>query len=319
MVDHEFDDATRASLEKVSKLLRLAARNPNQHEAAAATAKAQALLAALNLDMAAVEAVTGVESKRADQLLKGGRYVWQRDLWNSVADLNFCFHWSQDEFVPCENGRYYRMEEGRRVYGRYEAHHRLVGRVVNIQATRVMAQYLEAAIERLTRERCAQGRIPLRSDWAYSYRRGLSDQVIVAIYERRKEQLSAETRRQREAEEAALGAAGSAVSTATALTLASYADRESDANADFVFGAGTSARWAAERAAKAKAEAEAEAEYARWAAAHPEQAVMKIRNEAAWAQAIDMEADHKRMLDETIEMLGGEPYIESDDSDDLDL
>lgn len=272
MADREFDAETVVSLERVSKLLTLAARNPNQNEAAAATAKAQALLASLNLDMAAVEAITGKEGKRADELLKGGRYIWQRDLWGSVADLNFCFHWSQDEFVADGKGRYLREINGKKVSGRYEAHHRLVGRVVNIQATRVMAEYLESAIERLTRERCAQGQISARSDWAYTYRRGLSDQVILAIYKRRKEQLSEETRRKREAEEAAIAASKSSVSIATALTLASYVDREHDANADFVFGAGTSARWAAERAAKAKADAEAEAEYVCWAAAHPKQA-----------------------------------------------
>lgn len=47
------------------------------------------------------------------------------------------------------------------------------------------------------------------------------------------------------------------------------------------------------------------------------EAVLKIRDEAAWARSLDIEAEHKRMLDETVEMLGGEPYIEGDDDDDL--
>lgn len=272
IIDREFDAETKASLGKIAKLLQLAAKNPNQHEAAAATAKAQALLASLNLDMAAVETATGAETKRADHLIKGGRHIWQRDLWESVAELNFCFYWSQEKFIPDEAGRYRQFINGQSVRGRYQRQHRLVGRIINIQTTKMMAEYLEQTIDRLTRKRCAEGVISLRSEWAFTYRRGLCDEVILAIYEKRKEQLSEETRRNREAAEADIRSTKGSVSTATELTLTSFVKSEMDANADFVYGAGTSAKWAAQRAAQAKAEAEAEAEYVRWATKYPEKA-----------------------------------------------
>lgn len=61
-------------------------------------------------------------------------------------------------------------------------------------------------------------------------------------------------------------------STSTALTLFHYVDAEHDANVDFVWGEGTSRRWAEERAAlAARRRGDADA-YARWAEANPEDA-----------------------------------------------
>jgi len=268
----------QAIVDKVEKLLRLAAKNPNEAEAASATAKAMELLAAYNLDMGTVERNGGETGKRADELLNGGYYEWERDLWRAVARLNFCLYWSQITFSPMSGGKVekYVRVEGERfsklVQGVNQHQHRVVGRTVNIAATKAMAGYLQNAVQRLTRDRCREGRIPVRSPWANSFREGVTDRLTYRIYERRRHLIAEEEQKRRDAEEAAVAAGRSGVSTGTALTLSTYVDQEYDENVDFVFGKGTSAKWAAERAQRAAAEKAADEEYTRWAAANPEKA-----------------------------------------------
>lgn len=83
----------------------------------------------------------------------------------------------------------------------------------------------------------------------------------------------AEERRKKLAEEA-LRTAGMSegASSGTALTIASVRQTERDANMDFLYGEGWSARQRQEREDRARAEREAEAEYTAWAAANPEEA-----------------------------------------------
>lgn len=270
-------------VERVQKLLTLAANNQNAEEAASATAKAQELLAAYNLDMAAVEEASGKRSgKREDAKLKGGVYQYQRDLWGAVAELNFCLYWTQKA-----GGRQERRKRDswsgemvtRSVYVTWYQH-RVVGRMVNTAASKAMAQYLEQAIERLLRERL--GDKPganksyvtkmLFSRWAVSFREGAAASVIEKVYERRREFLNEETRKKHEVEKKAREAGREGVSTATALTLHTYIDQETDANMDFLYGEGWSAKQALERAERARKAKEADDAYTAWALANPEEA-----------------------------------------------
>lgn len=270
-------------VERVQKLLTLAANNQNAEEAASATSKAQELLAAYNLDMAAVEEAAGKRSgKREDAKLKGGVYEYQRDLWRAVAHLNFCLYWTQK---TGEWGERRKRDEWsgemvtRKVWLRgYQ--HRIVGRMVNTAATKAMASYLEQAIERLLRERL--GDQPganksyvtkmLFSRWAVSFREGAAASVIEKVYERRRELLSEEKRKKMDAEKAAREAGREGVSTSTALSLHTYIDQETDANMDFLYGEGWSAKQALERAERARLQKEADDRYTAWAEANPEEA-----------------------------------------------
>lgn len=274
MVDDNITDEVRNVVQKVEKLLRLAAKNPNEAEAAAATNKAQELLAAYNLDMAAVEQLSGEGGKRAQEDLEGGRYQWQRDLWTSVAELNFCLYWSQIAFVESPLGKIYQWDNDRRcsVRGVQKHQHRLVGRTVNVAATKAMAPYLEQAVDRLTRERCVKGKIDLRGRWANSYREGITASVVRKIYARHEQFMHEEARKRHEAEAAAREFDKGQVSTSTAITLSSYVKSEEDANIDFVYGAGTSAQWAQDRARRAAAKKAADDAYTAWAAANPKEA-----------------------------------------------
>ena len=269
---HELTTEVQAIVAKVEKLLRLAAKNPNEAEAASATAKAQELLAAYNLDMAAVERNSGDTGKRAEENLAGGRFEWERDLWKAVAELNFCLYWNQIVFIQTALGQKVRWKAGKQVRGIEQHQHRLVGRTVNVASTKAMASYLEGVADRLTRERCTKAKESPRSRWAMSFREGISMRIEEKIYERRRELLDEDVRKRRDAEAAARTAEAAGVSTSTAITISSYVQSEWDANVDFVYGEGASATWAAERAAKAAAERRADEEYTAWAAAHPKEA-----------------------------------------------
>lgn len=287
MTNMELTPAQQDVVGKIEKLLRLAAKNPNEHEAKAAADKANAMLLEHNLTMAAVEANSGDKGKREDTKLAGGLYHFQRDLWRAVADLNFCLYWNMytwdknksrvkkrrvDERWDEGSCTYRPVFERQRVQGGYTFEHRIVGRQVNVAATKVTAEYLQQAIERLTRERLNNDPSQFFTRWATSYREGLAERVIDKIYERRKQVLAAERRKEREAQKAVAAGGMDGASASTTLTLSSYSKSERDANIDFIYGEGTSAEWAAERAANAARAAKEEAEYTAWAKANPEEA-----------------------------------------------
>lgn len=267
-MSQELSPETRKVVEQIQKLLNLAAKNPNEHEAAAATAKAQELLAKHNLDAAAVAGADTGSGKREELKVEGGFYKHLRDLWEAVADLNFCVYWSQPYTIEGIRTRYERglppiktMITKRR--------HMLVGRIVNTRSTVAMAQYLEGAIERIVNEKCPDDQTKY-GNWATSFRKGCTARVVEMIRERRQDYLVEEEKKAKAAARAASGA-----STSTAITVASFAQAEQDANNDFMYGEGFSAKVAAERADRARRQAAADADYVAWCAANPKAARSK--------------------------------------------
>ncbi len=271
---NQIDDDTRRVVDKIQKLLQLAAKNPNEAEAASATAKAQELLAAYNLDVATIERESGVSGKRLDENVSGGMYKFQQKLWQHVAELNFCMYWTQrvrrrDNFVW----------RGRRILTTFE--HRLVGRATNVAATKNLAGYLHQTIERLCREKVGDGNLTqIRSSFMIAFREGIVDRIVEKIEARRQKVLDEEAKKQADD---ARRAAAAGVSLSTTLTVAGVTDLERAANYDFLHGEGAWARkiaaeeewdrgWEARRKRRAAAEAEAERVHAEWAAANPEEA-----------------------------------------------
>lgn len=263
------DPEIQKLISRVEKLLALAAHNPNEAEAASAAAKAQDLLAAYQLDMSALEAADGKRhGRREEKKLKGGLYKWQRDIWNNTARLNFCLYW----FI-----------RGLRKGSSYE--HRLIGRTSNIVGTKVMAEYLEAAIERITRERYDNDPSRYFSKAGIAFREGMADRICARLQERRREQEAEGARKARE-QKATASHPGAAHSTSTALTIVDVTKSEWKANEEFEYdlqnGPGEYARMMALRAAywaEQKVEQDAiEAERLAWIAANPEE---HARREAA--------------------------------------
>lgn len=272
------DENTRKAIDKIAKLMQLAAKNPNEAEAASALSKAQELLVAYNLDISVVEQASGQSGKRLDDLVRGGMYRYQRDLWQHIAELNFCMYWTQKNRVRPGSDVALRFKKLK-----FTHEHRVVGRQVNVVSTKNMAAYLDGAIERLCRERLGGdggGHRQYYSRDAVAYREGVADRVMEKVRARRNELEAEEDHR---VAEAALKAATEGLSTSRGLTLAGLREREEQANYDFLHGEGAWARrearkaensrmWAEEREAQARAEAAAEKELAKWALAHPEEA-----------------------------------------------
>jgi hypothetical protein len=260
-------DAPTSVLEQIQKLLNLASRNTSVAEAASAAAKAQELLEKWNLDVSAVENHASADGRREDAKVRGGFYKWQRDLWYSVAHLHFCMYWTQEYWSP-EQATHKRTYDGKVQRGAYCKRHRLVGRVVNVQATQHLAKYLEGAIENLVNERTRGLRSEAFSNWAVSFRKGAAMNLMERIEERRQQRVDEAAKKARELAE-------KGGSSATALTIADVQDLETAANQDFLYGEGWTAKRAAERAAAAEARRLAQEEYTRWAEANPEEAAAK--------------------------------------------
>ncbi len=264
----ELSDEAQAVVEKAAKLLAVAAKTTSAPEAAAFSAKAMALLAQYNLDVAVVERASkdgpNGSGKRKQDEVRGGMYEYQRELWRALAQLNFCVYFCVAHSVERSYPR--KLADGTRVTGAFwgkEHRHTLVGRVVNVVMTRNIGQYLEVATERLVAERFPLNRQRFCRE-AVAFREGIAEELVDRLRARRLE------RKQEEQARAARAAAGG--SSEQALTIADVEKREHDANMDELYGEGWSAQQAAERAEKARARKEAEQAWTTWAEANPEEA-----------------------------------------------
>lgn len=270
MID-DLDAGQLKVLEKVEKLMKLAAKGATPEEAASATAKAQALLVAYNLS-AELVGNTGpaADAKREKQKIKGGMYQYQRYLWNAVAKLNFCLHFTMQE--RAERNKIRKRWDGEKVkevQTYWQHRHVIVGKRVNARMTLTMGQYLESAIERLVKDRYPLNSQRFMSE-AVAFREGIADELYWRLLERRKKLVAEEeARRHRTAKD-------SGVSVENALTIGSFAEQENDANMDHLYGEGWSAKQRQARADRARAEADAA--WTAWAEANPEEAA---RQEAA--------------------------------------
>jgi len=221
-------------VDKVRKLLALANNNPNEAEASLAAQKAQDLLAAYNLDMSSIGNGSDEDHSRSKNSIMGGAAEWQRQLWNSVAQLNFCLYFYERKHC--------RRTEKTKVRLRW--HHQIIGKKVNVLSTVLMCEYLENVVERLTREAFPG---EMKSNAALAFREGLADRIRTKIYKRRDEMLAEEKARS--------SSAANGQPTKNALVLATYTQAETDANWDVVMGEpGYSARVRREAAERRAAE-----------------------------------------------------------------
>lgn len=282
-------------METIQKLLNLAAKNPNQEEAASALAKANEWMTRYNLDVATIENNTGKKDGRREELkVDGGFYQFQRDLWASVADLNFCLVWTQkynaeavryvDDYTGAKS-----MTPGfgktRQKVSVVKSRIALVGRVVNTRTCQAMVSYLQVAVERALEERLGslgKDDMSKTNNWSMSFRKGCIQGIVEKVQDRREAFLAEQWEKERKAARSATG-----VSTATGITISAYQDQEKDANMDFIYGEGWSAKQALQRAERAAARAKREAEYTAWAKANPEEAKAK-------QEALDKEARKSR-------------------------
>lgn len=279
----ELDTKELAVLEKVRKLMTLAADGgATQAEAESATGLAMRLLEAYNLDMTQVEAASkSGTAKRSDQKKAGGLYQWQRSLWEAVAKLNFCMYWPLKEWDETKENQYERKRGNPGVMGGWTFRHRVLGRHSNVVSTQVMADYLEGAIERLTRARYSHN---IWAKEATSFREGMTAAITRRLNEKRAEAVKAEQERHYSGAGAHAGA----------LVLASVIQAEQDANDDYLYGEGYSQRQRDQRAAADAAYQERMAKQKEWDAEHPEEAAERDRKSKEWWENYSKECEAKR-------------------------
>lgn len=298
-------EEARKALGRARKILDMASRMPpadetpaeraaREAEQAVAVEKYQQVLLDYNLTQAMVDQ-TGpeAEGRREEARLKAGMYEWQKNLWEAVAELNFCLYWCTDTIVKQNYIRKHwdgsRSKEWR---WRRAKEHEVIGRVVNTRATINLCTYIEAAIEKATREQLEVwlGIRPgedgyakklnhnLYSRFACSFREGAADDVIQRVNTQRRDQLRREADEVKAARARAEEAQAAGVSDGTSLVIASYVKNERDLNLDHANGLepGTTARQRAEAAARKVEEAR---RWTEWAAAHPEEAAAQAKAE----------------------------------------
>lgn len=257
-------------IRRIQKLLAIAHdQRGNEHLAASAAEKAQELLEKYNLDMAVLGQRGADSGKREDTRLAGGLYKWQRELWQGVAELHYCVYWATKGLKKGE---------------KYE--HRIVGRTVNVLSARMMAEYLQGAIERIAREEFENNPSLYFSRAAIAYREGMAARLAERLRRRRwdKEAEARKEKYRREREAAERGEAAS-----VALTILDVADREREANDDFLYGEGYSARRKLRMSEHERSVREAQGKKAederRWREQNPELAAEEDRRREKEARA----------------------------------
>lgn len=266
-----------AAIERVKKLMAMADHpNTNENEAANATAMANDILTRLNLSMGDLSAEQDRDS-RSDTRILGGFYQHERDLWEAVAELNFCYYWTVKVRYDAERARKERRK--------WAHHHRLVGRSVNIISTEVMATYLLSTIERLVKEWCAANRrwekFHPRSETAVSFRKGCTARIIEKINDRREALIREEKRKQRENE---TRAQHPAAVVENALVVTNLVKSEAASNYDFMHGEGA---WDRRVASQAQWERDWEERERREAAEHER----KMRDDPKYRREFEREQE----------------------------
>lgn len=283
----ELSEAEKTAIRRAEKCFRLAANAGTPAEAATANAMGNEIMLAYNLDMAMLEEHGGDKGKRQDEKLKGGHYDFQRQLWKEVASLNFCMYFNIVEQVKVP--KWVKLKppaigfrqgfDTKRV-----RQHRLVGRVVNVRAATVMAQYLEQAIERLTLAEIEERKLHPFCKWAMCFREGIVDAVAEKIAERRRYLVDEEVRVAEAAAAKARAAGMGEVSLSREITIASVRRSEHEANLDFLnpnrhVEKAEQDKYLRELAQRnADSKRRAEERWTKWCAEHPLEAAMEERD-----------------------------------------
>lgn len=180
MDDLEAMQAAAAEREKViarvRKLLALAGNNPNEHEAASAAERAQAILAEYNLSLSEVQAAEGQENRfEFDATARTDSRPWRRQLAMMIAQLYFCKYFFT--FVKVSTSK---RKNG---YIRHDVHN-FVGAKHNLMVARMIFDYLNETVTRLAKEESTAYPMKERTAFITSFQHTCSMRLCVRIQQR---------------------------------------------------------------------------------------------------------------------------------------
>jgi hypothetical protein len=257
-------------IRKIQKLLNLG-QSSNEAEANLAMARAQSLLAKHNLEYAMVKdavvpgglAEPAPEKREKVTFKRTAQYLWQRELWQAIAEANFCWYWTTHVREVLRHGRESKIRVKR---------HMVLGKESNVLAVRMMGEYLTDTIESLLPYEKEQ----VFSRTAHSWRRGFADRLV--------ERINADAEKRKRSKRGQ--------GDGKSLVLRDVYKKEYEANYDALHGEGAysrkliaDAKWEAEEKEREKVAAEEEAkaerewlEYLRTES--PEARVLREKQEA---------------------------------------
>src|SRR5690606_24873866 len=143
---------------------------------------------------------------------------------SAVADLNMCRYWSI---------------KGLTRGSKYE--HRVLGSRVNVTSTRIMAEYLQGAVDRMAKQWAKDHHYNFFARESLAYKEGVSRRLVERLREERRQRILADEIKAREARAAA---SHPSAAPGTALVLVNVIATEQDLNNDYLNGwePGTTAR-----------------------------------------------------------------------------
>jgi hypothetical protein len=153
----------RSIIAKIKKIL-ARTKSPNEHEAATATAMAQAELAKHNIDISEVESLDANERKVGEDRFESINRPRHRTIRRACAQMYFC--------------QYYHMRHGTKVINVY------IGEPHNIEIAKLMSDYLITTVWRLTQEAYKAAHQPRSSPYTNSFANACAGRVAERIYER---------------------------------------------------------------------------------------------------------------------------------------
>lgn len=181
--------ANEAVIRRIQKLLQAAQYagdgTISQEEASLAMARANELMLKHNLEMAMVQAthvaggtVSAPEEKREKtRISRSAQYRWQRELWKTIAEVNFCWH----SVIRVYEGKRGTKSTTSRVPVK---RHMLLGRESNVTVARMMGEYIEDTMERLVTVEGGFTNQERLSRSAISWKSGCAERIAERLMER---------------------------------------------------------------------------------------------------------------------------------------
>jgi hypothetical protein len=170
------------AIDRVRKLLALAG-SANEHEALAASDKAQAIMAELNLTMQDVADAPDEAELTLDNELESDSRPWRRDLAANVALLYFCeYYYSFKKYMTNERKcGYVRMDV-----------HNFAGAPHNVAVCKLMFMYFVATINRLARDGSLQYPVRERARYVTTFQKACARRLAQRLHAKYDDIMSAQ-------------------------------------------------------------------------------------------------------------------------------
>lgn len=153
---------TERALDRVRKLLALAGNNANEHEAASAAERAQAILAEHNLSIGDLKTKSEDDDIVEDESLVTSSQPWRRPIGTMVARMFFTEY----------------------LYAKLELHrdqHSFIGARHNVEVAKMFFTYLHMTVNRLAQEGALKREPKARSAYRTNFRRACSSRLCHRI------------------------------------------------------------------------------------------------------------------------------------------